>query len=145
VLGGEHDERAAIQPPLLVLRNRNRPDPLRNASVSRCTVKRHRIGRARKDAVRKKRSKPRSQPSRSMSWRGVMTLGGELLGVDREQVEVIGDDRLGAAGCRERDEVVVARIPAHGAVRSRPIGDQRRLGGEVSDEPKCLFGGEVLL
>jgi len=80
-----------------------------------------------------------------MSWRGVMTLGGELLGVDREQVEVIGDDRLGAAGCRERDEVVVARIPAHGGVRSRPIGDQRRLGGEVSDEPKCLFGGEVLL
>lgn len=34
----------------------------------------------------------------------------DLLGADREQVEIARDDRLGAAGCRERREIVVVEI-----------------------------------
>jgi hypothetical protein len=34
----------------------------------------------------------------------------DSVGVDREQVEVAGDDRIGAAGGGERDEVVVTVV-----------------------------------
>jgi hypothetical protein len=48
----------------------------------------------------------------------------ELLRVDCEQVEIAGDDRVSAAGCRERDEVVVVGIPANRRVRTRRISNQ---------------------
>lgn len=62
------------------------------------------------------------QLRRSTSWRGVNDLDRDFIGVAREQVEVAGDDRFGAAGDGERDEVVVAGVAAHRWVRARRIG-----------------------
>ena len=42
----------------------------------------------------------------------------EMVRVDREQVEIAGDDRVSTGGRRERDEVVVVGIAANRRVRT---------------------------
>jgi hypothetical protein len=65
-------------------------------------------------------------------------LDAELLGVDCVQAGIARDERVGVAGGRERDEVVVVGVAAHGGGRPRRIGEQDGLGGEVSDESQRL-------
>jgi hypothetical protein len=64
--------------------------------------------------------------------------------VDREEVEVAGDDRFGAAADGERDEVVVTVVAADRWVGARRIAQQGRLRGEIGYKPQGLVGGEVL-
>lgn len=63
-----------------------------------------------------------------------------MVGVDREQIEISGDDCVGSAGVGERYEVVVARITAHGRRSVLRIGKQDRLRGQVRENRRCLRG-----
>jgi hypothetical protein len=68
----------------------------------------------------------------------------EFAGVDREQVEIAGDDCVGVAGSGERDNVVVVGIATDRWVRPWWVDQQGGLGGQIGDEPNGLLGGEVL-
>jgi hypothetical protein len=67
-----------------------------------------------------------------------------LARIDREQVEIAGDDCVGVAGSGERDEVVVVGIAACGWVGPWWVDQQGGLGGQIGDEPNGLLGGELL-
>jgi hypothetical protein len=62
-----------------------------------------------------------------------------LFGVDCVKVGIAGDDRVRVASGRERDQVVVVGVAAHGGGRPRRIGEQDGLGGEVGDESQRLI------
>jgi hypothetical protein len=103
-----------------------------------CTVTRTIMESARGNAVRKKRTKVGSAEAvDELAW--CENLDAELLGVDCVQVGIAGDDRVRVAGGRERDQVVVVGVAAHGGGRPRRIGEQDGLGGEVSDESQRLI------